>query len=91
VVAQLIAWSVLLCGTELVSRSSWTGDRVGPVCKIERDFGRSSPAALELVPAQKLDRVLHTHHTEVATATGDAVVNGVAEQFLSLAGELGCD
>ena len=59
----------------------------GPLCKIERDSGRSSPLTqLELVPAEKLDRVLHAHHTEVATATRDAVVNGVAEQFLCLAG-----
>ena len=52
----------------------------------------SSPLPqLDLVPAEKLDWVLHAHHTEVAAATGDAVVNGVAEQFLGLARELGCD
>jgi hypothetical protein len=38
--------------------------RERPVCKIERDSGRSSRLLqLELVPAEKLDRVLHAHHT----------------------------
>ena len=50
----------------------------GRSMQIERDFERSSLPQLELVSAQKLDWVLHAHHPEVATATGDAVVNGVA-------------
>jgi hypothetical protein len=35
---------------------------------------------LELVPAEKLDEVLHAHRAQVAAATRDAVVNGVAEE-----------
>lgn len=36
-------------------------------------------SVLELTPAQELDRVLHAHHPEIATAARDAVVNGITE------------
>jgi hypothetical protein len=44
----------------------------------------------DLVPGKELHRVLHPHHAEIAATPRDAVVNGVAEQFLRLAGERGC-
>jgi hypothetical protein len=47
---------------------------------VERDAGTPAlSSALELAPAEELDRILHTHHSEITATTRDAIVNGVAE------------
>src|ERR1700724_3264435 len=72
-------------GSDPLSRGGWL---VPPKAGVR---GTYPTAVLELVPAEELNGVLHVHHAEVAAATRDAVVHGVAEQFLGLPWELGCD